>query len=87
MIINYIGYLLKTNINVTTRKIALIHFRTFHEICIQEKWLPLPIEPLVYQADFLYRVSRTPKYTPEMAVFSMSVIEARSAKTLTDEKI
>jgi site-specific recombinase XerD len=66
--LDYIGYLLRQKVSVTTRKIALIHFRTFHEICVQEKWLPLPTTPLVHQADLPYRVNHTPKYIPEMVV-------------------
>ena len=68
LILHFIGYLTKNNLSITTKKIALIHLRTFHEYCIQEKWLPFSSELWVHHGDLPDKAVHTPKFIPEMVI-------------------
>jgi len=67
-IIRYLGYLSTSNLSDSTKKVALVHLRTFHECCLQEAWLSLPMTPLVHQGDLSGKIETMPKYIPEMVV-------------------
>ena len=68
VVIHFIGYLTKSKLSITTKKIALIHLRTFHEYCIQEKWLAFSSELLVHHGDLPGKAIQIPKYIPEVVI-------------------
>lgn len=68
VIVKYLSFLSKSNLSIVTRKMALIHLKTFHNIIIQEKWLPWPKELLIYSSDFPKSIELVPKYIPEYVV-------------------
>ncbi len=71
LIIKYIGYLTKKSFSHATRRLALIHLRTFHEFTIQENWLPWPSKPLVYASDLPKRPESVPRFIPESVISQM----------------
>lgn len=68
IVTNYMTYLLGRNLNPQTRNIALIHLRTLHAIVLQEKWLPWPHEPLVYNHDLSKPHTPLPRFIPEIVI-------------------
>jgi len=65
VILKYIHHLAKLELSISTRSIALIHLRTFHIIMLQEKWLPLTKDILVYAGDLPKNFEKIPKFIPE----------------------
>ncbi len=68
LIIEYLNYLAMLDIRIATRRTAITHFRTFHQIVIQEKWLPWPNEPLIFSSDIPKEIETLPKYIPESVI-------------------
>lgn len=65
VIVKYLSFLAKSNLSIATRNMALIHLKTFHNITIQEKWLPWSNELLIYSSDLPKNMELIPKYIPE----------------------
>ena len=68
LIVKYIAYLANSKLGTVSRAMALIHLRTFHQIMIQEKWLPWPKEMLIYQGDLPKKPEGMPRFIPETIV-------------------
>lgn len=68
VIIKYLTFLSKNNFSIVTRIMALVHLRTFHNIMVQENWLPWPKEPLIYSSDLPKNIEKIPKYIPEYVI-------------------
>lgn len=68
VMVQYVSFLKNSNFGAVTRSMALVHLRTFHSIIIQEKWLPWPMEPLIYSSDLPKDIERIPKYIPEFVI-------------------
>lgn len=73
IIVDYIRYLTTRNLSSATRHIALIHLRTFHTIAVQEKWLPWPLEPLIYHSDLPKLPCHSPRFIPESVIHQLKV--------------
>jgi integrase/recombinase XerD len=71
VIINYITYLAKSRLGLVTRSMSLIHLRTFHGIMLQEKWLPLLKEPLIYSSDLPKNIEHIPRFIPEFVILQL----------------
>lgn len=65
IIIDYLTYLNICGFSVSTRSVAITHLKTFHTIILQEKWLPLPFEPLIHNSDTPKSEHGIPRYIPE----------------------
>ena len=65
LIVTFIHYLATKKLGVVSRRMALIHLRTFHDICRQENWLPWPDAPLVLSSDLPQEISAVPQYIPD----------------------
>lgn len=68
VMIKYIRFIATRDFSISTRTLALVHFRTFHTIMIQENWLPLPDRMLIYPGDLPKSVEHVPKYIPEPVI-------------------
>lgn len=68
LITDFFYYLKQQNLSANTRQIILIHLRTFHQLCIQEKWLDWPSQPLIYNADLPNPHDHFPRYIPETVI-------------------
>ena len=79
LIIKFIAYLITKGLGVVSRNMALIHLRTFHNICLQYNLLPWPENALIYASDFVVIPSIQPKYIPSSVIRK---IKARLHKLL-----
>lgn len=68
IIIDYFIYLNQLKLSTSTRHIAYIHFKTFHALVVQEKWLPMITEPLIFTQDMPKSSSFMPRYIPEYVI-------------------
>ena len=69
--VHYFQYLKQGPLNASTRQVALIHLRTFHNLVVQEKWLPWPEIPLVFNSDLPKPNANIPRYIPETVVLQL----------------
>ena len=65
IVIKFIEYFACTNLKASTRTVTFIHLRTFHQIVVQEKWLPWPNTALIYSSDFPRSAEKIPRFIPE----------------------
>jgi integrase len=68
LITHFFQYLKQRGLSANTRQLAIIHLRTFHQLAIQEDWLPWPIMPLIYNSDLPKPNDCLPRYIPETVV-------------------
>ena len=65
VIVNFIQHLFQKKFGPMTRAITLINLRVFHEVVLQENWLPWPERPIIFKHDLPKDVTKTPKFIPE----------------------
>lgn len=65
LVIEYISYLTTTSWKASTKRLGLIHLRTFIETASEEGWLPLPKVRIIFDSDLPKDISRTPRFIPE----------------------
>lgn len=63
--VKFIEYLSQLDLSISTRITVLIHLRTFHQIMMQENWLPWSNIALIYSSDFPKRAEHIPRFIPE----------------------
>jgi integrase/recombinase XerD len=68
IIVDYLVYLNNCGLSISTRHVAIGYFKIFHSIMVQEKWLPLTLEPLIYNSDFPRAAEAVPKFIPESVI-------------------
>jgi len=71
VIVHYFQYLKQIPLNASTRQLALLHLRTFHNLVIQEKWLSWPESPLIFNSDLPKPNANIPRYIPETVVMQL----------------
>lgn len=71
LIARYLQYLKQIPLTASTRQVALLHLRTFHNLIVQEKWLPWPETPLVFNSDLPKPNASIPRYIPETVVMQL----------------
>lgn len=68
LITHYFQYLKQVGFSSSTRQVAIIHLRTFHQLVVQEGWLPWSNMLLIYNSDFPKLHEPQPRYIPETIV-------------------
>jgi len=68
IMLGFISYLTTKQLSPSTKGKILIHFRTFHLIVFQEKWLPWPGEPLIFTNDIPKGNVVNPRHIPEKVI-------------------
>lgn len=71
LMIGFFEYLKKKGYGVVTRRTTIVHIRTFHQIILQEDWLPWPIKPLIYSTDIPKGIISYPRYIPEVVIVQL----------------
>lgn len=67
-IVRFLGFLAQQDCGLVSRKIAIIHLRTFHQYVIREEWLSWPEHPLIYNDDIPRGEDHVPKFIPEFVI-------------------
>lgn len=68
LITHYLFYLKQKGLSDNSRQLAIIHLRTFHQLCVQESWLAWPSQPLIYNSDLPNPHGHLPRYIPEIVI-------------------
>lgn len=71
IILEFMEYMITTKLGVTTRALTLLHIRTFHQIVVQEKWLPWTESALIYFGDLPRTAEKIPRFIPETVLFQL----------------
>ena len=65
LIVDYISYLSKLKMKVSSKNLCLIHLSTLHSVVVKEKWLDWPHEQLIFSSDYIPNTIHIPKFIPE----------------------
>lgn len=68
LIIGFLEYLKNKKFGVSTRRLTIVHLRTFHLLMLQEEWLPWPEKPLIYSSDLPKDIVSYPRYIPDNVI-------------------
>ena len=71
LILDFCSYLVKKRFGEVTRSVTLIHIRTFHQMILQEDWLPWPTKPLIFKSDLPKKVANSPRHVPDEVVIQL----------------